>query len=168
MERWNTYTRDGVMTDKIAVRGEPLPDGLYHLACEVLIRHTDGTYLLMKRSLKKSDYQGFYEASAGGAAKIGEDKLACIKREMREETGLSSDSFIEIAHNVDDENRVIVDSFFTTVDCDKSSVTLQEGETDAYLWVSEEDFIKYVNSGKMIDRQRARLDSYFRKIGYVK
>ena len=167
MEKWNLYTRDGGLTDRTLIRGEKLPDGFYHMACEVLIRHTDGTFLLMKRSLKKSDYAGFFEASAGGAAQYGEDKLACIKREMREETGLSSDEFLEIAHTVDDDNRVIVCSFFTTVDSDKSSVTLQEGETEGYMWVSEEDFIEFVNSGKMIDRQRARLDGYFKSMGYV-
>ena len=168
MERWNTYTRDGVLTDRIAIRGEGLPEGLYNLACEVLIRHIDGDYLLMKRSEKKADYRGFLEASAGGAAQIGEDKLACIRREMREETGLVSSDFTEIAYNVDDEHRILVASFLTVVDCDKSSVTLQEGETEGYIWVSEEEFIEFVNSGKMIDRQRARLDGYFRKIGYVK
>ncbi len=168
MEKWNTYTRDGVMTDTVITRGEELPSGLYHLACEVLIRHVDGEYLLMKRSVKKSDYAGFLEATAGGAAQIGEGKLACIAREMREETGLSGVSFTEVAHTVDDEKHIIVYSFITTVDCDKASVILQEGETDGYVWVSEDEFIEFVNSGRMIDRQRARFDGYYRSVGYVK
>ena len=168
MEKWNTYTRDGVITEKIAIRGEPMPEGLYHMACEVLIKHRDGTYLIMKRSEKKSDYAGYYEASAGGAAQLGEDKYQCIKREMFEETGLVGEGFTEIAHTIDDEKNLIVHSFFVTVDCEKSSVTLQEGETEGYHWVTEADFIRFVNSGRMIDRQRARLDGYFRSLGYVK
>ena len=168
MEIWDAYTRDEIKTGDVLVRGEPIAKGMYHLACEVLIRHTDGDYLLMRRSTKKSDFGGMLEASAGGAAQRGEDKLACIKREMREECGLVGTDFTEIGYFVDDENQVIVHSFLSVVDCDKNSVTFQEGETEGCIWVSRDDFIKFVNSGCMIDRQRARLDGYFRKIGYVR
>jgi ADP-ribose pyrophosphatase YjhB (NUDIX family) len=167
MERWNSYTRDEILTDRVLIRGEQVPDGLYYMACEVLIRHTDGSYLCMKRSVKKKDFGGMYEASAGGAALLGEDKLTCIKREMLEETGLISSDFEEIAHTVDDEKHIIIHSFLTVVNCDKSSVTLQEGETEGYVWLSETEFIEFILSGQMIDRQRARLDGYLRKMGYI-
>ena len=53
MEKWNAYTKDGKITDKILIRGEDLPTGLYHMVCEALVRHVDGSYLLMKRALSK-------------------------------------------------------------------------------------------------------------------
>ena len=168
MEKWNAYTRDEKLTYTVLVRGEPIPEGLYHLACEVLIRHTDGDYLLMKRSTRKSDFGGMLEASAGGAALIGEDKYDCIEREMREECGLDGDDFIEVGRFVDDEKQLIVYSFFVVVDCPKDSVRFQEGETEGCLWVSESEFIDFVNSGRMIDRQRARFDAFFRQMKYVK
>ena len=43
MELWDAYTKDGKLTDKVLVRGEPIQEGLYHLTCEVLVRHVDGT-----------------------------------------------------------------------------------------------------------------------------
>ena len=168
MELWNAYTRDGELTDKVLVRGEPVPEGLFHLACEVLVRHTDGDYLCMRRSVKKSDFGGMLEATAGGAAQIGEGKLDCIRRELREECGIEAGELEQIGYLVDERNRVIVASYFTTVDCAKDSVTLQEGETEGYLWMGEEEFISFVGSGEMIPTQRARLDGYFRRIGYVK
>ena len=168
MEKWNSYTREGQLTDRILVRGEPVPEGLYHLACEVLVRHRDGDYLCMRRSVKKSDFGGMLEATAGGAAQLGENKLDCIKRELLEECGITSSDFTEVGYLVDDRFRVIVCSFITTVDCAKDSVTLQEGETEGYLWMTEEEFIAFVNSDRMIDRQRARFDAYFRSIGYVR
>lgn len=53
-------------------------------------------------------------------------------------------------------------------DCDKDTITLQEGETIFYKWISEKDFKDFVNSEEMIDVQRKRLDDFLRKIGYVK
>ena len=47
------------------------PEGAYHLVCEVLVRHVDGTYLLMKRSPNKN-WPGMWEATAGGSALKGE------------------------------------------------------------------------------------------------
>ena len=84
MERWDAYTRDGELTDKVLVRGTPIPEGLYHMTCEVLVRHVDGTYLCMKRSDAKHLYPGYYEATSGGAAQRGEDKWQCIKRGLRQ------------------------------------------------------------------------------------
>lgn len=88
MEIWDGYYKDGTLANIDLVRGKPIPDGLYHLVCEVLVRHTDGDYLLMQRDLKKDIYPGFYEATAGGSALKGENKLDCIKRELFEETGI--------------------------------------------------------------------------------
>ena len=31
MEFWDAYTRDEKLTDKVLVRGTPIPEGLYHL-----------------------------------------------------------------------------------------------------------------------------------------
>lgn len=168
MEKWNSYTRDGKLTDTVLYRGEPIPEGLYHVACEILIRHVDGDYLLMKRSILKSDWGGMYEAGAGGAMQYGETLHECARREMKEETGLDAGELTEIGKTIDDGMHIIVYSYFTTVDCPKNSVTLQYGETEGYKWVSEKDFINFINSGEMIDRSRERLDGYFRKIGYVK
>ena len=167
MEKWNAYTREGKLTDKVLIRGETIPEGLYFMACEVLVRHVDGDYLCMKRSVKKENFGGCLEATAGGAAVFGEDKYECIKRELKEETGLCCDEFTEIGHYVNDENHSIFYSFVCTVDCDKDAVQLQEGETEGYVWMSEKEFIDFVNSGEMISYQYIRHIDYFKKLGYI-
>ena len=166
MEIWDGYWMDGTLANRDLVRGEPIPQGLYHLACEILVRHTDGDYLLMQRDQKKRAYGGYYEATAGGSALKGEDKLACAKRELLEETGISTDAFTEIGRCISQDT--IYYTFLCVTDCDKASVTLQEGETISYKWISEQDFITFVNSGEMIDRQRDRYRPFFEKIGYMK
>ena len=67
------------------------------MVCEILVRHTDGDYLLMQRDFRKSNFGGYYEATAGGSALKGEDKITCAKRELFEETGIINFFVLQIA-----------------------------------------------------------------------
>lgn len=166
MEIWDAYYADGTLAGRDLVRGEPIPAGLYHLVSEILVRHTDGDYLLMQRDPRKPNYGGFYEATAGGSALKGEDKLACARRELREETGIDDPALEEIGRYTSQDT--IYFCFLCVTDQDKSSVRLQAGETVSYQWVSEADFIAFVNSEDMIDVQKRRYGPYLRKKGYLK
>lgn len=167
MEKWDAYTREGVLTEGCLIRGEYISEGLYHLVCEVLVKHVDGSYLCMKRSMSKPNYPGYYEATAGGSALCGEDKYDCIKRELLEETGIICDDFIEVNYNVYDDKKCLVYSFICTVDCDKDCIKLQDGETGGYKWMSEEEFKEFANSDSMITYQKIRYYDYFVKEGII-
>ncbi len=167
MELWDAYTRDGEKTDAVLVRGEPIPDGLYHLCCHTLVHHRDGSILLMKRAATKDGYPGRYEASAGGAAQQGDDQFFCIRRELFEETGLRCEEFFEVNRVVFEEYHQITYFFVCVVDCDKDSVRLQEGETEGYLWLSEEKFIDFI-ANEMIDTHKKSYEPYFKKMNYIK
>ena len=45
---------------------------------------------------------------------------------------------------------------------------LQEGETVSYKWISEAEFIDFVNSDAMIDVQFRHYQPYLKQIGYIK
>ena len=122
MEIWDAYLKDGTLANRDLVRGTSIPKGLYHLVSEILVRHTDGDYLLMKRDERKPNYGGYYEATAGGSALKGEDKLACAKRELLEETGISSNDLQEISCYTSYDT--IYYCFLCVTDCDKTSITL--------------------------------------------
>lgn len=48
MELWDAYNKDfEKVNGTTLIRGETIPNGLYHLVCDVLVKHTDGTFLLM-------------------------------------------------------------------------------------------------------------------------
>lgn len=166
MEIWDAYHADGTPAGRTLVRGEPIPEGLYHLVSEILVRHADGDYLLMQRDLRKAGYPGYFEATAGGSALAGEDALACARRELLEETGIAEDSFTEIGRCVSRDT--IYCQYLCVTGCDKAAVTLQEGETISYRWVTEEEFIRFVNSDEMIDTQQTRYQSYLRRMGYLR
>lgn len=166
MEIWDAYLSDGTPAGQRLVRGEPIPAGLYHLVCEILVRHTDGDYLLMQRDLRKQGYPGYWEATAGGSALMGEDALSCARRELREETGIAGGTFTEIGRCVSRDTIYL--QYLCVTDGDKAAVTLQEGETIAYRWVTEAVFAEFVNSVGMIDTQRERYQPYLRRMGYAR
>ena len=168
MEIWDGYRIDGSLAGVDIVRGEPIPKGLYFLMVEILVRHVDGDYLLMHRDPRKKAFPGYLEATAGGAALKGEDPYTAALRELREETGINADSLVPLANMPYPKARAICHQFLCITDCDKDSITLQEGETVGYRWVNESEFIAFVNSGRMIPTQRERYTPYFKRLGYVK
>ena len=165
MEIWDGYFEDGTHAGVELVRGEKIPLGLYHLVCEILVRHADGDYLLMQRDFQKPNYPGYFEATAGGSALKGEDKDACAKRELKEETGIAPMDFFEIGRFVSKDT--IYHTYLALCGSDKSSVRLQKGETISYKWVTEAQFIKFIQSGEMIPEQKERYRIYFSKMGYL-
>ena len=139
MERWDAYDENFRRMEGVSlVRGEPIPAGAYHLVCEVLVRHIDGSCLLMQRDPRKH-YGGLWEATAGGSALQGEAPLDCARRELREETGIQAEELRELGR-VRSANTHYVE-FLCETDWPKDGVTLQEGETVAYRWVSREELI---------------------------
>ncbi len=166
MEIWDAYDKNKRLTGQKLRRGEPIPEGLYHLVSEILVRHEEGDFLLMQRDPKKLNFGGCWEATAGGSALEGEDARTCAKRELWEECGIQSDVLREVAYYSSHNTHYV--SFFCITDCDKGSVTLQEGETVAYRWIREEEFIDFVNSGEMIPSQKERLRPYLEEKHYIR
>ena len=168
MELWDAYTRNGVKTGGILIRGQRMWPELYHLVCEVLVRHVDGSFLCMIRSREKPNYPLYPECTAGGSALLGEEPLTCIRRELKEETGIDCSEFQEVARSVRKQSGSLFRSFVCTVDWPKERITLQDGETEGYRWLTEGEFIDLVNSGRMIPEQMERMGGYYREKGYLK
>ena len=137
MELWDAYDASFTkMQGLTLVRGEAIPKGVYHLVCDILVKHTDGTYLLMKRDLKKH-FGGMWEATAGGSALAGENPLQCAARELTEETGIISNELVELGTHMSHDTIYV--EFLCITDWDKEHVALQEGETIAFKWVSGDE-----------------------------
>ena len=100
MELWDAYDKDfNLIEGKTLIRGEEIPDGVYHLVCDIYVRHTDGEVLLMQRDFNKKN-GGLWEATAGGSAIKGETPIMCAKRELEEETGIIEAEFREVGRQI--------------------------------------------------------------------
>ena len=164
MEVWDAYRKDGSLAGIDLIRGEPIPGGLFHIVCEILVRHTDGSYLLMQRDFNKKGYPGMFEASAGGSILKGETPVCGAVRELKEETGITADNLIQIYRIIDDYNRnTIYYGFLCVTNCDKNSVTLQEGETISYIWLYEDEFLRFIDTAEYIKEHKNRLNLYLSK-----
>lgn len=138
-EIWDAYDRDFNKIENVTlVRGEPIPDGMYHLVCDIIVKHVDGTYLLMQRDFNKT-FGGMWELTAGGSALIGETPLEGAMRELREETGIVASSLQKLEVIVSASKQSICVEYLCTTDWDKNAITLQKGETVAYKWVEQDE-----------------------------
>ena len=139
MERWDAYDRDfKKVPDVSLIRGEQIPEGLFHLVCDIIVRHADGSYLVMQRD-KRKHLGGMWEATAGGSALQGEDPVACARRELYEETGITSVQLAEIGRVLHDGHQSIYVEYLCITDTDKDSIVLQEGETSDYKWITADE-----------------------------
>ena len=152
MEIWDAYDEHLNRVDGVTlIRGEAIPEGLYHLVSEILVRHTDGSFLLMQRDQRKA-FGGMWEASAGGSALQGEGPLECAARELREETGVKDGRMTDLGLVVDRKHHVIYAEFLCTTNMDKDGIILQEGETIAYRWISAEE-LKRMSRDELVTRR---------------
>ena len=165
-EIWDAYYADGTPAGTELVRGEPIPEGLYHIVCEILVRHTDGDILLMRRALTKKIYPGAWEASAGGSALKGEDPLTCARRELREETGIGDGTF-EYVDCWPFRDGGLFHGWVCTTDWDKSAITLQDGETIDTRWITPEKFKTFLHTPDFLEVQRERWMEQYRKMVFA-
>lgn len=143
MELWDAYDAEFNILDGITlVRGEEatFSDDIFHLVCDIIVRHVDGTYLLMQRDLRKH-FPGMWEATAGGSALQGETPIMCAHRELEEETGIIASELVEVGRIADKEKHSAYVEYLCVTDWDKNAIRLQEGETIDYKWVSKSELM---------------------------
>ena len=87
-EIWALYDAERRPLGRVMRRGEPVPEGCYHLSVQVWIRDGAGRFLISRRHPDKPMFPLCWE-TPGGAAVAGEDSLAAALREVREELGIA-------------------------------------------------------------------------------
>ena len=158
MEKWDAYDAEFRKIEGVTlIRGEKIPDGVFHLVSDVLVRHVDGTYLLMQRDLRKS-HGGMWEATAGGSALAGETPIECAKRELREETGIVASELTEVGRVVSSETHSIYFEFLCITDRKKDAITLLDGETMDYKWVSQYELVNMKRDQLVTERMQKYIE----------
>ncbi len=126
-ERWDVLDADRNPTGRIHRRGDPLPEGDYHLVVQVWVRNARGEFLLTRRAPTKG-FPNLWEPT-GGSAQAGDDSLSAALRELREETGLTvtpeQGRLVRTMRRTGD----FLDVWLFDADFPLDAVTFQPGET---------------------------------------
>lgn len=158
MELWDAYDSSLIKIENVTlVRGETIPKDMFHLVCDILVKHTDGTFLLMKRDSQKH-FGGMWEATAGGSALVGETPLQCAVRELREETGILSTDLVEVGREVSNRTHSVYVEFLCITDWKKDKISLQKGETVDYKWVSKKELLAMNKDELVTERMQKYID----------
>lgn len=158
-ELWDAYDREGNPLGFDLVRGEPLPEGVYHLVAEILSVTHDGRVLITQRHPDKA-WGGYWEYTAGGVVK-GETPVQGAIRELREETGIVVSEkdlhpvYVNTRPGIDGVN-TIYHSFVVFFDPSEQTIRLQEGETVAYDLLPYEEFRRFILEDKFVRLVRSR------------
>lgn len=161
MELWDAYNEAGEKLGFDLVRGEKIPDGVYHLVCEVVVQSPEGDFLLMRRSWDKEVSPGKWEIGAGGSAVKGEGPLDGARRELREETGIDAAGALQELYRMTHRgHHAIYYGYLLVTDWPRDGIVLQEGETIAYRWLSRNEFLLFYDKELSIGSQRERLREF--------
>lgn len=158
-ELWDAYDREGTPLGFDLVRGEPLPEGVYHLVAEIFAVTADGRVLVTKRHPDKA-WGGYWEYTAGGVVK-GESPVQGALRELREETGIVVSEqdmhpvYVDARPGIDELN-TIYHSFVVFFDPAKQTIRLQDGETVDYDLLPYEEFKQVLMEDHFVDVIRQR------------
>ncbi len=166
MEIWDLYDEQGRKTGETweRARAKEIPEGRYHIVCDILIRHRDGEFLLTRRDPEKDIYPGCLEASAGGSALAGETPEEAARREMKEETGLEAEELNLIGTTRRPRGHSVIYAYLAVVDCRKDSVRLQPGETVDFRWVDAAAFLRMIREEPVLKIQYPRYKPYLDRL----
>ena len=145
------YDKYSNKTDKTYRKGDIIPYGYYPMVVMVVIRNSEGKFLMQKRVASKGGDWGV----TGGHPKAGETPIEGIITEVKEELGLdfSNEEFIQYDSGCDGKD--CYKMYFVNKDIDIKDITIQEEELSEVRWFSMEELKEMVNTGELNEDQIA-------------
>ncbi len=149
-ELWDAYDADRNLTGETLRRGDPVPEGRYHLVIHVCIFNKKNELLVQQRQPWKKGWPNMWDVSVGGSAVCGDDSRTAAMREVREELGISMDLTKMRPRFSINFPRGFDDFYLVEQEVDTDTLKLQEEEVRAARWVSREEALHMVDTGEMI------------------
>ena len=151
-EIWDVLDEAGNKTGKQIVKGEQLPQGMYHLGVDVWIINSSNQILIQKRSSNKKLSPNVW-AMTGGSNISGETSLQTIQREAKEELGINLNmDNIKLVKKFK-TGKVWVDTYFVMQNVNLKDIVMQEDEVSDVKWASFEEVETLVNDNQFIENR---------------
>lgn len=143
------YDANSVKTGKTYRKGDIIPEGYYPMVVMVVIRNSNGDFLMQKRVKEKGGDWGV----TGGHPKAGETPLEGIITEVKEELGLdfSHENFIEYDSGCD--GRDCYKMYFINKDVELEDIIIQEDELSEVRWFSMSELKHMVETNELNENQ---------------
>ena len=116
----------------------------------------DGKYLMLHRTVKKSDVNKDKWIGVGGHFEADESPEECILREVKEETGLDVREaeggylFTYKRENPGEGDNYFVDVYRFVMDVQDKDLELQTEETDGYMFATLDQIRAFAAEGKFL------------------
>lgn len=167
MELWDLYTEDRKLTGKEHIRGEEIPENMYHLVVHVWIKNSKGEYLISQRSANRPTFPLMWEC-VGGSVLKGESSIDGAIRETKEEVGvelLPDNGKLVFSKNrkIIDGKRFndIVDVWLFQYDGDVILKNATTDEVEQAVWMNKNQILDLLKQNKLVNT----LKYFFTEIG---
>ena len=161
MELFDLYNADREKTGRTMVRGEPVPEGYYHLVVHVCIFNDQGQMLIQQRQPFKKGWSNLWDITMGGSAVAGESSRVAAERETREEIGLAIDlSCVRPSLTVHFEDG-FDDYYILNQSPDLHSLRLQYEEVQQVRWADKEEILRMIDDGLFIPYEKSLIELLF-------
>ena len=116
--------------------GKSIALALMHRSVHILVFNSDNELFIQKRSMLKDSNPGLWDSSAAGHVDAGEDYLACAKRELGEELGVSAPAALEALFRLPASPTTGMEHCTVYRCVHDGPVILQEEEIDEGVWIT--------------------------------
>lgn len=159
MELIDIYDKDGNIIDTARPKDSPLKDGEYRLAVGMWIVNDRGEIFLTKRAPEKRYAPNKWENPAGHV-QAGEDCIAAIIRELKEETGLIVTAEQITFFGASCAAPYLGRDYGVRMNFDIGVIELQPGETCDAKWVNYDEFRKMLKSDAFAPSLKEHMEDY--------
>ena len=145
------YDDRGNLTEKTYHKGEKIPKGYYPMVVMVVIRNSQGKFLMQKRVPAKGGDWGV----TGGHPKAGETPIEGIITEVKEELGLdfSYEKFIEYDAGCDGKD--CYKMYFINKDINLDDIKIENKELTEVRWFTIDELKHMVETHELNEDQIA-------------
>lgn len=151
-EIWDLFDENGNQIGKTMQKGDPIPQGLYHLGADVWIVNQEGKILIQKRSPMKKLSPNLW-AMTGGSVIKGETPVQTIYRETLEELGVQLKiENIKFMRKYRTGN-VWVSEHLIKQEIDLEDIVMQEDEVCDVKWATYDEIEEIWENGGFIENR---------------